>query len=206
MAPLLVAAGTRSFTVAMTGVLLGLYFAQTGAGASALGAVVGAGAAGSALATAAVAWRPWWFRPRATLVALALLSGLGLLAVSAVSATPVLIVAAFAGMVNGVGRDRGPAQALEQSILADRTGAAHRTTVFTRYALVQDVSGAAGAFAAGPLSGGAFNPAVGLGPILFESLMGGGGSGNLWLYLVGPLAGAVVAAQVFKLQHAGAVD
>src|SRR3970282_2937278 len=83
--PLLGAAAVRSFTVAMTGVLLGLYFAETGAGAEALGAVVGAGAAGSALATAAVAWRPSWFRPRATLTAFALVSGAGLLAVSAAS-------------------------------------------------------------------------------------------------------------------------
>lgn len=149
MGRLFLAAGARSFTVAMTGVLLGLYFAESGAGAEALGAVVGAGAAGSALATGAVAWRPSWFPPRAALVGLALLSGVGLLMVSAVSGMAVLVVAAFAGMVNGVGRDRGPAQALEQSILADRTRAAHRTTAFTRYALVQDVSGAAGAFAAG---------------------------------------------------------
>ena len=64
----------------------------------------------------------------------------------------------------------------------------------------------AGAFAAGPVSGGAFNPAVGLGPIVIESVMGGGGFGNLWLYLAGPLAGAAAAAMVFNLQHAGAAD
>lgn len=144
-----VAAAVRSFTVAMTGVLLGLYFAETGAGAEALGAVVGAGAAGSALATAAVAWRPSWFRPRATLMALALVSGAGLLAVSAASGIVMLAVAAFFGMVNGVGRDRGPAQAFEQSILADQVEAARRTTAFTRYALIQDASGALGSFAAG---------------------------------------------------------
>jgi glycerol uptake facilitator-like aquaporin len=36
--------------------------------------------------------------------------------------------------------------------------------------------------------------------------MGGGGFGNLWLYLVGPLVGAAAAALVFNLQHAGATD
>jgi aquaporin Z len=64
----------------------------------------------------------------------------------------------------------------------------------------------AGAVAGGPLSGGAFNPAVGLGPILMQSFLVGGGTGNLWLYLVGPLAGAIVAALAFRIQHAGAMD
>ncbi len=59
-----------------------------------------------------------------------------------------------------------------------------------------------GAFAGGPVSGGAFNPAVGIGPILFQTIMGGGGIGDLWLYLVGPLLGGVVAAFVFKFQDA----
>jgi predicted MFS family arabinose efflux permease len=143
------AAGVRSFTVAMTGVLLGLYFAESGAGPATLGLVVGAGAAGSAAGTAALAWRPAWFHPRPTLVASALLSGAGLVVVSTASGTALLAVAAFAGMVNGMGRDRGPAQALEQSHLADRTQPDRRTAAFTRYALIQDIAGAAGAFAAG---------------------------------------------------------
>ncbi|MEN8373876.1 MAG: aquaporin [Gemmatimonadota bacterium] len=61
-----------------------------------------------------------------------------------------------------------------------------------------------GAFAAGPISGGAFNPAVGIGPIVWHSVAGGGGYGDLWLYLVGPLAGGALAAVVFKAQHPGA--
>jgi aquaporin Z len=60
-----------------------------------------------------------------------------------------------------------------------------------------------GAVAGGPVSGGAFNPAVGLGPILVSAATGGGGLGNLWLYVVGPLAGGAGAAIAFKLQHPG---
>jgi len=63
-----------------------------------------------------------------------------------------------------------------------------------------------GVAAGGPISGGAFNPAVGTGPILMSAMAGGGGLGNLWLYLVGPLAGGAVAATVFKLQHGTAAD
>ncbi len=59
------------------------------------------------------------------------------------------------------------------------------------------------AFSGGGISGGAFNPAVGLGPILVNALTAGGSFADLWLYVVGPLLGGVVAALVFKLQEAG---
>jgi aquaporin Z len=58
------------------------------------------------------------------------------------------------------------------------------------------------AFAAGGISGGAFNPAVGIGPILVDALVGEGSFGDLWIYLVGPFAGGALAAVVYKLQHA----
>jgi aquaporin Z len=58
------------------------------------------------------------------------------------------------------------------------------------------------AFAGGPISGGAFNPAVGLGPTVIHATMGEGGWAFLWLYLVGPLLGGAVAAWVFGLQEA----
>lgn len=54
------------------------------------------------------------------------------------------------------------------------------------------------AYIGGGVSGGAYNPAVGLGPILIDSVMGGGHFGNVPLYLVGPLAGGALAAVVFK--------
>ena len=60
-----------------------------------------------------------------------------------------------------------------------------------------------GAFAGGPISGGAFNPAVGLGPILVELISGNADAfTNLLLYLVGPFVGGALAAVVFKMQEA----
>jgi aquaporin Z len=56
----------------------------------------------------------------------------------------------------------------------------------------------AGAVAGGGISGGAFNPAVGLGPCLIDTLVGGGNSlGHVWIYLVGPIIGGGLAAMVF---------
>lgn len=57
-----------------------------------------------------------------------------------------------------------------------------------------------GAFAGGAISGGAFNPAVGIGPIAVHATLGEGTWSFLWLYLVGPLLGGAVAAAVFGLQ------
>lgn len=59
----------------------------------------------------------------------------------------------------------------------------------------------AAAFAGGGISGGAYNPAVGLGPVLVDALFGGGSFGHVWLYLVGPIVGGVLAVYVFKMQE-----
>lgn len=59
----------------------------------------------------------------------------------------------------------------------------------------------AGAFAGGGISGGAFNPAVGIGPALVEATLGTGTLGNVWLYIVGPCVGAALAALLFKAQN-----
>jgi aquaporin Z len=60
---------------------------------------------------------------------------------------------------------------------------------------------AAAAFAGGGISGGAFNPAVGIGPTVVHALAGAGTFANLVLYILGPCAGAALAALVFRLQE-----
>lgn len=57
------------------------------------------------------------------------------------------------------------------------------------------------AFAGGPISGGAFNPTIGIGPIHVDGTLGGGTMANLWIYIVAPLAGGALAAMVFGLQE-----
>jgi aquaporin Z len=59
----------------------------------------------------------------------------------------------------------------------------------------------AGAFAGGAISGGAFNPAVGLGPAIVTALLGTAPVSHVWLYVVGPLLGGAVAAVVFRVQN-----
>jgi aquaporin Z len=58
----------------------------------------------------------------------------------------------------------------------------------------------AGAFVGGPISGGAFNPAVGFGATLGAALFHGGSWSDLWLYVVGPLVGGAIAAGIHRAQ------
>ena len=52
----------------------------------------------------------------------------------------------------------------------------------------------AGAFAVGPFSGGAFNPAVAIGGLVLGIVAGG----SLWIYLLACLAGGAAAGLTFK--------
>lgn len=142
------AAGLRSGATGLTGVLLGLALAERGFGAQSLGLVVGAGLAGGAVGTALVAWHGDRLKRRAGLMAATALTVVGYGAVALGPSPALLATTAFFGMLNGFGRDRGPAQTLDLSVLADLAQDADRTRVYSRYTLVQDVAGALGALGA----------------------------------------------------------
>lgn len=67
------------------------------------------------------------------------------------------------------------------------------------YGLAIGFTVVAGAIAGGGISGGAFNPAVGIGLSLGAMVAGTGGAW-LWLYIVGPLVGGALAAVFFGMQ------
>ncbi len=88
--------------------------------------------------------------------------------------------------------------ALVSVVLASATAKGTKGNSFYGLAIGSTVM--VGAFAGGAISGGAFNPAVGLGAVLVDAFSGGG-IGHVWLYLVGPLLGAVAAAASFTFLH-----
>lgn len=114
---------------------------------------------------------------------------------------------AFAGPAPGEGVDAARALlvevlftfALALSVLS--TATAQRTANNSYFGLAIGFTVTAGAFAGGPISGGAFNPAVGTGPILHNMIHAAGSGANLWVYIVGPLVGGALAAAVFRLQN-----
>jgi MIP family channel proteins len=50
----------------------------------------------------------------------------------------------------------------------------------------------------GPLTGGSFNPARWFGPALANVASGNGFAGSWWIYILGPVLGALLAAAVFR--------
>ena len=62
----------------------------------------------------------------------------------------------------------------------------------------------AGAIAGGGISGGAFNPAVGMGPILVDTFFGTCDCNPkqfLWIYIAGPFAGGTAAAIAYRITN-----
>jgi aquaporin Z len=68
------------------------------------------------------------------------------------------------------------------------------------YGLAIGFTIAAAIFVGGPISGGAFNPAVGFGATLGAALFAGGGWSDFWLYVAGPLVGAAIGAAIHRVQ------
>jgi len=143
-----VAAFFRSSAVGLIGVVLAIALTEAGVSVAGAGAVIGAGLAGIATMTLVVTVAADRLGRRRALIALSLLTGFGYFA-AAVSANLIwLIPTAFAGMLNGMGRDRGPAGTLEQAILPETTDAEHRTWTLAWYNLVLDGGHAFGGLAA----------------------------------------------------------
>jgi aquaporin Z len=67
------------------------------------------------------------------------------------------------------------------------------------YGLAIGFTVAAGAYAVGPISGAAFNPAVALG----MTVLGLSSAANLWIFMVGNFTGAVAAALLFNALDLG---
>ena len=142
-----IAAFVRSFTFGLIGVVLGIYLFRIGLSSLSIGMVIGAGLAGSALATIGVTTQADRVGRRRTLVVLSLLGAVGSLALAITPAAPVLLVLAFVGMLNGTGTDRSAAFSLEQAIVPGLVPDTSRTWSLAWYNVVLDTAGSLGALA-----------------------------------------------------------
>ncbi len=141
------AAFLRSAAVGLVGVILAIALTDIGLSVATTGLIIGAGLCGIAAMTAAVTLAADRLGRRRTLAGLAVLTAFGYLAVVSTTRPALLLAAAFAGMLNGMGRDRGPAGALEQAILPETADAGQRTWVLAWYNLVLDAGHALGGLA-----------------------------------------------------------
>ena len=138
----------RSAAVGLSGVILALHIARMGFNPLQIGATISLGLAGCAAGTWLVAYFADHKGRRASLIAVSLLMAGGGLAVAYLAEPGLLMAAAFFGMVNGMGRDRGAGLTLDQSMLSQSVEATSRTTAFAWYNLIVDAGHAAGALLA----------------------------------------------------------
>ena len=141
------AAFVRSTTIGVTGVTLAIHLAALGLTAAAVGVLIGAGLAGAATATLAQSVCADRIGRRRTLIALATLTALGFVAIALTRTSSLMTLApiAFFGMLNGMGRDRGAAAALDQAILPGTTSEGRRTWMLAWYNVSLDAGHALGA-------------------------------------------------------------
>ncbi|MCK6544597.1 MFS transporter [Myxococcota bacterium] len=159
-----VAAFVRATATGMLGVLLGLYLSALALAPAQIGVVVGLGLGGATVAAIVTTLAGDWLGRKRVLVAIALLGAAGsAIAASAPSSAVLLGAAAFTGMLNGMGRDRGASLILEQAILPSTTSDAERTRVFAWYNVLQDAGHGAGALLAGVPT--LLRDPLGLGPL-----------------------------------------
>src|SRR3954471_18793280 len=124
---LLITAFVRAMTTSFVGVTIGVYIARLGLGGAALGTIVSAGLVGATVAALLATLFADRVGRRRSLIGLALLSAAGTLVFTLSGDKTVLLAAAFVGMLNGMGRDRGAALSIEQAALTGTTSAAGRT-------------------------------------------------------------------------------
>ena len=139
----------RSFGVGLMGVVLGIYLFRHGLSSLAIGFVIAAGLAGSALATVIVSFAADRVGRKRSLLYLSLLSAVGGIALARSPSFPVLVIMAFVGMLNGTGTDRSAAFALDQAVLPGLVSDVKRTWTLAWYNVLLDGGGALGALGAG---------------------------------------------------------
>ncbi len=146
---ILACAGVRAVATSLTGVLLGLYLAERGLEPGEIGAVATAGLAGATLGALAVTLGGDRLGRRRSLFILNAVSAAGGIALLAAENVWWIAAAAFIGMVNAMGRDRGGASILEQAVLPSTVTNEQRTRTFAWYSAIQDGGHAVGSLLAG---------------------------------------------------------
>jgi predicted MFS family arabinose efflux permease len=148
-AALICAAGAiRAAAVSLVGIIVAIHLSSRGLSASGIGLIIGVGIASSAAGTVITALRADRWGQRRTLIVLGLLTGAGYAALAFTAALPVLVAVAAVAMLNCIGRDRGPASALEQALLPSTTTNERRTWTMAWYNAAMDSGHAVGALGA----------------------------------------------------------
>ncbi len=142
------AAAARSVGVSFLSVIFGLYLAERNMGPAQIGILVGMGLGANALATFFVSFGAERFGRKKTLLTLTLMAAFGAVFLAFAVDFMGLMLASSLGLVNAMGRDRGPCASLDQSILPSTTTSEKRTWTFAVYNVALDIGHASGSLLA----------------------------------------------------------
>jgi MFS family permease len=143
----------RAFGFGFAGVLIGVHLERRGLSPQLIGLTLGIGLAAASLtglATAAIAAR---LGRRAALAAAGVAMVLTGVDLALATQTWLLVGAGVTGMLGAASIDYGPFAPVEQAVLAEVATPAERNVAFARYSLTGGLFSAAGALAAGVLTG-----------------------------------------------------
>ena len=132
------AAFLRALAIGLMAVLIGLYAARLGLSSVQIGVILSCALWGAALAALATLVFGPKLPERAMLVSLAALPIVGCVVFLSTDAYALLALAAFVGMFNVNGRDRGAIPIVEQAIFPATTSDSGRTRVFAWYNVMLD--------------------------------------------------------------------
>jgi MFS family permease len=138
------AAFVRALANGLVGVLLAIYLAELSLSPAQIGFAASAGLAGATLALLVVTLAGDRLGRRRVLIAVNLLGALFGALLAVVRSPALVAIAAFIGMVNAMGRDRGASLVIEQAILPGIVRDDRRTRAFAVYNLLQDAGHALG--------------------------------------------------------------
>jgi MFS family permease len=146
---LLLARAVRAFGDGLVSIVLPAYLLALGLGDLQVGAIATATLLGSALLTLLVGFGAARFRRRALLIGAGMLMALTGLGFDLVREFSGLLLIAFVGTLNPSSGDVSVFLPLEQSVLPQTVEPARRTSLFARYGLLGNLSGACGSLCAG---------------------------------------------------------
>jgi MFS family permease len=132
------AAFLRALSIGLMAVLIGLYAARLGFSAAQIGVILSAALWGAALAALVTMLAGPRIPERALLFLLCAFPVAGGAVFLSTDSLPLLVAAAFIGMFNVNGRDRGAIPIVEQALLPATTDDAGRTRVFAWYNVLLD--------------------------------------------------------------------
>ncbi|MBI3602324.1 MAG: MFS transporter [Candidatus Omnitrophica bacterium] len=141
-------AGLRALAISLSSIILTLYLSSLDFPPGQIAVVISLGLAGCALGTLLASFCADHFGRQRTVALVGLLMALGGVVLAFVHQHMMIYLAAFIGMLNGMGRDRGMGLTVEQAIIPQITDDKNRTQTFAWYNVSMDVCNAAGALLA----------------------------------------------------------